>query len=197
MNFLLFPSSETTGYTSWKESTIPHEQLFPSYSQHKCCGCVSGCVPVAWAQVFAYFDRLAHSNNHWKKKCRNCQNLWQCDDGSPKCRAPSTLTTAAKKYVENLRTKLKTRCKNDQGSTSWNNYVRVASWFRGRLGNRGSIGKYPKVRVSRSIERSRRTTIAGYKRWYLQNAIDAVKSGNPAVVSIKVSKQIPISITSL
>lgn len=34
---------------------------FPDYNQHRCCGdCWSGCSPVAWAQVFGYYDRLAH-----------------------------------------------------------------------------------------------------------------------------------------
>ena len=44
---------------SFTTGSIPAEYDFPDYKQHNCCGCVSGCSPVAWAQVFGYFDRRA------------------------------------------------------------------------------------------------------------------------------------------
>ena len=41
------------GAISWRSN------FFPDYDQHKCCGdCWSGCSPVAWAQVFGYYDSL-------------------------------------------------------------------------------------------------------------------------------------------
>ena len=44
-------------WSSWIYSSVPQEWRFPDYNQHTCCGCWSGCGPVAWAQIFGYYDR--------------------------------------------------------------------------------------------------------------------------------------------
>lgn len=44
-------------WSPWYYYSIPKEWLLPNYNQHSCCGCYSGCGPVAWAQIFAYYDR--------------------------------------------------------------------------------------------------------------------------------------------
>ena len=44
-------------WSSWFYSSVPEEWRFPDYNQHTCCGCWSGCGPVAWAQIFGYYDR--------------------------------------------------------------------------------------------------------------------------------------------
>ena len=44
-------------WSSWFYSSVPQEWRFPDYNQHTCCGCWSGCGPVAWAQIFGYYDR--------------------------------------------------------------------------------------------------------------------------------------------
>ena len=44
-------------WSAWSYWSIDHPLLFPNYTQHQCCGCYSGCGPVAWAQIFAYYDR--------------------------------------------------------------------------------------------------------------------------------------------
>ena len=42
----------------------------PDYNQHKCCGgCWSGCSPVAWAQVFGYYDRRASTSGSIFSPC--------------------------------------------------------------------------------------------------------------------------------
>jgi len=50
-------TSRTKRWSSWSYWSIHHPHLFPNYNQHRCCGCYSGCGPVAWAQIFAYYDR--------------------------------------------------------------------------------------------------------------------------------------------
>lgn len=50
-------TSRTKRWSSWSYWSIYSPHLFPNYNQHRCCGCYSGCGPVAWAQIFAYYDR--------------------------------------------------------------------------------------------------------------------------------------------
>ena len=119
-----------SSWNSWTESRIPFENLMPDYDQHKCCGgCWSGCTPVAWAQIFAYYDRVAHtygfrySVNHWKGII-----------------APGYLNYQVKKYVEALRTPLGTFCDNGGGATYQPRSTKLSSWFNQRQGS-GSIMK--------------------------------------------------------
>ena len=52
-------------WSGFREHSIPYESLMPDYDQHQCCGgCASGCTPVAWAQIFAYYDRVAHRHGY-------------------------------------------------------------------------------------------------------------------------------------
>ena len=45
------------GWSPWSYWSIHLPHLFRNYNQHLCCGCYSGCGAVAWAQIFAYYDR--------------------------------------------------------------------------------------------------------------------------------------------
>ena len=56
-------TSRTKRWSSWSYWSIYHPHLFPNYNQHRCCGCYSGCGPVAWAQIFAYYDRYEPCRN--------------------------------------------------------------------------------------------------------------------------------------
>ena len=123
-----------SGWSGFTEYKIPYEDLMPDYDQHKCCGgCWSGCVPVAWAQVFAYYDRVAHthrfrySTSHWRGGCGAY--------GDPSKKAPGSLNTQVEDYVEALRDPLRTRCRNGGGSTYNSDTNKVDGWFRQRQGS--------------------------------------------------------------
>ena len=97
----------------------------PDYDQHQCCGenkkCFSGCTAVAWAMIFAYYDRVAHS----KRPLGYNRNIFRCKDGitgSPSCVAPGTLTRPKlthniKKFVEAIRREMLTYCRGLMGTT--------------------------------------------------------------------------------
>lgn len=123
-----------SSWSGFREYSIPYEYLMPDYDQHQCCGgCQSGCSPVAWAQIFAYYDRVAHtygyrySTSHWRGKYGN--------SGYASYKAPGYLNWQAKKYVESLRVPLGTYCRGEIGSTPVKNYVNVDEWFRQRQGS--------------------------------------------------------------
>ena len=122
--------------SSWSgfiEHTIPYENLMPDYNQHICCGgCYSGCVPVAWAQVFAYYDRVAHTYG-FRYSIRNWSGT-NGKSGDPLLKAPSYLNYNVKKYVEALRGPLGTRCVGMGGSTKNSATANVDQWFRQRQG---------------------------------------------------------------
>ena len=50
-------TSRTKRWSPYSYWNIHSPHLFRNYNQHSCCGCYSGCGPVAWAQIFAYYDR--------------------------------------------------------------------------------------------------------------------------------------------
>ena len=54
-------TSRTKRWSPWSYWSIHQPHLFPNYNQHRCCGCYSGCGPVAWAQIFAYYDRYTRN----------------------------------------------------------------------------------------------------------------------------------------
>ena len=106
----------------------------PDYDQHKCCGdCWSGCSPVAWAQVFGYYDRRASSSS----------SIF-----SPKIYgtryeiAPKTLTNKVKYFVEDIRRQVKTFCRNGQGSTYARKMRRIKPWFKDRQGKKARVRSY-------------------------------------------------------
>ena len=91
--------NKRSSWTGFTEYSIPYENLMPDYNQHRCCGgCYSGCTPVAWAQIFAYYDRVAHTNGY-----RYSKSLWSGKygaSGSSSYKAPGYFNWQAKKYVE-------------------------------------------------------------------------------------------------
>lgn len=106
----------------------------PDYDQHKCCGdCWSGCSPVAWAQVFGYYDRRASSSS----------SIF-----SPKIyghsyeKAPKTLTNKVKYFVEDIRRQVKTFCRNGKGSTYARKMRRIKPWFKDRQGKKARVRSY-------------------------------------------------------
>ena len=123
-----------SSWSGFTEYSIPYESLMPNYNQHMCCGgCKSGCVPVAWAQVFAYYDKVAHRHGF-----RYSTRHWSGADGisgSSYEVAPSHLNENVKKYVEALRVPLRTYCDDGSGATDNSNTKNVNDWFRQRQGS--------------------------------------------------------------
>ena len=122
-----------SAWSGFAEHSIPYEQLMPNYNQHQCCGCYSGCTPVAWVQVqFAYYERVAHEHSY-----RYTTSHWRGsngDKGSPSVIAPGTMNGRVEKYVEALRVPLRTYCSSTGGATKVSNHDKVEGWFRQRQG---------------------------------------------------------------
>ena len=181
--------SHTGFYTSlWKEWKIPREELFPDYNQHDCCGCVSGCTPVAWAQIFAYYDRLAHSSmdyGHNKGLFRCGGSRW----GSSYCKAPKRLDRSVRTFVEDIRKELKTKCSDGQGSTRWRNIGRVLRWYKERQGKSARVENFPSRIGKRSSSTDGTITVWGKASGIRDKAIVSLKGypAYPAQVSIKVA----------
>lgn len=116
-------------WSPWSLWSISQENLFPDYNQHKCCGCASGCGPVAWAQILAYYDRLAN----YSPSSGYSKNFWKCSDGSAdNCVAPKTMNTNVKRYIESIRSKLGTFCLLGGGATTPRKMKKISNWYRAR-----------------------------------------------------------------
>ena len=115
--------------------SINSEHDFPDYDQHDCCGCKSGCSPVAWAQVFGYYDRLARYTFF-------SPTLY----GDKYIVAPLYLTYGVKRFVEEIREEVETYCKNGQGMTKHSKMHYIATWFRARQGSRSRVASYVESR---------------------------------------------------
>ena len=119
---------------------------FPDYDQHRCCGdCWSGCSPVAWAQVFGYYDRLAHSFSSSKF------SSWIFEDRYTM--APLKMTYAVRAFVEDIRSQVQTHCTSEgEGATYTTKEHLIAPWFRARQA---------RARVVSYLDRRIKTSVAG------------------------------------
>ena len=134
----------SSGGGSTSKGSIPqHEYDFPDYNQHMCCGgCHSGCGPVAWAQVFGYYDRLAsrYSGSIFSPTIY----------GDSKTVAPMGMTSGVKRFVEDIRSRVQTFCSNKQGSTYTSDMHLIAPWFQVRQGSKARVVSYLENRKKRS-----------------------------------------------
>ena len=127
--------NKRSSWSGFTEYQIPYENLMPDYHQHRCCGnCYSGSAPVAWAQIFAYYDRVAHAH----RDSRYTTSHWSGVNGvfGKPSEAPRKFNNKVKKYVEALRGPLRTLC---SGSTDSKNNDKMDTWFRQRQGSGGVI----------------------------------------------------------
>lgn len=140
----------------------------PDYNQHICCGnCYSGCSPVAWAQVFGYYDRRARS-----PLSIFSPRLY----GDSSKVAPKKMTDEVKPFVEDIRKQVKTICRNGAGSTYTYKMKLIARWFRARQGRKARVASYLRGWwYSTSKIRSK-------GKWWLD-------IGYPVVFGIKVDKK--------
>ena len=126
---------EYKGYSAWSTRSIPDENYFPSYWQHKIKkGCSVGCGPVAWAMVFGYLDRRAHYKTSTYGS--GSRGLYRCGSdgtsGSTGCVAPaySSSDSRLKKYIEYMAQRLGTWCIFKNGATPGYKMARVSGFFK-------------------------------------------------------------------
>ena len=87
--------------------------------------CDVGSGPVAWAQIFGYFDRRSHANA--RKYGAASQKIYRCGnygtDGLPKCVAPAGGSTfRIRGYTNAIAKAMKSECANNDksiGDISW------------------------------------------------------------------------------
>ena len=150
---------------------------FPDYNQHRCCGdCWSGCSPVAWAQVFGYYDRLAHrfyssySSSLFKDRY---------------IMAPLKMTYAVRRFVEDIRLQVETYCTSTgEGSTYTKKMHLIAPWFRARQGYRARVVSYLERRKKRSVDGAR--VEKGSRSWIQSKGVEWLKKDYPVVFGFPV-----------
>ncbi|XP_020617628.1 uncharacterized protein LOC110055547 [Orbicella faveolata] len=167
-------TSRTKRWSSWSYWSIHHPHLFPNYNQHRCCGCYSGCGPVAWAQIFAYYDRLAHISSSYGYN----QKLYQGYHGVSGSASWQPPWYTPRYYVEDIRAKVDTFCLFGGGATThWDmTDSKLRNWYLTRqYPQGGSLSSYT----------SWWSTLPGiYRSWIRNSAINAVKNRYPAIVGI-------------
>ncbi|CAB4020680.1 Hypothetical predicted protein [Paramuricea clavata] len=170
-----------SAWSGFTEHSIPYEYLMPDYNQHKMStGCYSGCTPVGWAQIFAYYDRVAHrygyrySTSHWRGKSGV--------SGYSSYEAPGSLNSEVERYVEALGVPLRTNC----GSTTMRNTDNVDAWFRARQGSGKVIwisrSNIIKQQVSLYVIRNKYPVLNSIY-WYGSSGDQKTKSGHDVVVT--------------
>lgn len=155
--------------------SIPAEYNFPDYDQHDCCGCKSGCSPVAWAQVFGYFDRRARFVPDFFSP-----TIY----GDKYTVAPLYLTYDVKRFVEDIRDEVETFCSNGEGATQRSKMHYIAPWFRARQGSRSRVATYVEKRKKRSTKSSGGFIQRGGSSWIASKAVYYLKYGYPVILSI-------------
>ena len=170
------------------KGSVCSEADFPDYNQHICCGgCYSGCSPVAWAQVFGYYDRRAASPNSIFSS-----RIY----GDSHTKAPLTLTDNVKLFVESIRSSVRTFCTDDgSGATETSKMHLIAPWFRQRQGSKARVVGYLESRKRRSAGgsiagRGSRSWIESKGVWWLDIGYPVVfgfltesKAGHSAVAT--------------
>lgn len=127
---------ETTAYTYY---SIDQEHLMPDYNQFKYGKCEVGCGPVAWAQVFGYYDRRGHAGTGSSSSTA----LYRCGTdgttGSNSCQAPAALDSRTRGYIGKLNDILGTFCLAGQGATLQRRMDNVEGFYRERQGSSGDV----------------------------------------------------------
>ena len=156
---------------------IPNEDEFPDYNQHDCCGCVSGCSPVAWAQIFRYYDSLG--SDRYKNPILS-GNIYR----DKTTELPKKMTYRVEQFVESIRRTLGTFCENGEGVTYGNIHHRIQSWFQARQGSKARASSYLESRKRRGfVER-------GDRSWIQRKAAQIyMKIGYPVVMSFYVESK--------
>ena len=156
--------------------SIPYEHELPDYNQHKCCGCVSGCSPVAWAQVFAYYDRLGS----YRYTTKFSGNIYR----DRRTELPRYMTYSVRRFVEEIRSEIQTHCDDGAGATYTDRQHLIESWFKARQGSRATVVSYLESRKRRgTIKRVQQSGIESKAAGYIHR-------GYPVIISYYASKKI-------
>ena len=155
--------------------SIPAEHDFPDYDQHDCCGCKSGCSPVAWAQVFGYFDRRARYIPDFFSP-----TLY----GDKYIVAPLNLTDDVKRFVEDIREEVETFCKNGDGATKHSKMHYISTWFRARQGSRSQVASYVESRKEGRAPQNGAYLERGNSSWIESKAVYYLKFNYPVILEI-------------
>ena len=157
--------------------SIPNESLMPDYDQHICCGgCYSGCTPVAWAQVFAYYDRMAHLSGSYGYS----KSIYQGPNGEAHYVAPGSLNDDVKQFIVRLRTPLKTYCDGTGGATESDNSLNLSPWFKKRQPN----GKVVRLSSTNAVTKYVKQNYPVVNNiWWVGGGDKKDKSGHSVVVT--------------
>lgn len=154
-----------------EDSAVCSEGNFPDYNQHICCGgCYSGCGPVAWTQVFGYYDRRAASPN---------SIFSSTIYGDSRTKAPLSLTNDVRSFVESIRSWVRTYCDDDQGATKTSKMHLIAPWFRARQGSKARVVSYLQSRKRRSTGGA--IAGRGSRSWIESKGVRWLDSGYPVI----------------
>lgn len=155
--------------------SISSKSDFPDYNQHYCCGCKSGCSPVAWAQVFAYFERRAYYIPDFFSP-----TLY----GDSSKVAPLSMTSGVERFVEDIRSQIKTFCSNGEGNTYHSKMHLISSWFRARQGSTSRVATFLNGRKRRSSS-SGAVVQRGGRSWIESKGAYYIGYGYPVIFSIE------------
>ncbi|XP_025106106.1 uncharacterized protein LOC112571364 [Pomacea canaliculata] len=115
--------------------------MMPDYNQFSIGSCAVGCGPVAWAQVFGYFDRRGHE----PRGNMGSRQLYRCGSdgttGNDTCEAPPKMAgdIRIQNYIKKMAQILGTFCLFDQGATWQSSMDKVANFFKERQGSDANI----------------------------------------------------------
>ncbi|KAK7507221.1 hypothetical protein BaRGS_00001156 [Batillaria attramentaria] len=150
--FALEPSHRAKRQSAYTYYSIDDRTLMPDYDQFKSGKCQVGCGPVAWAQIFGYYDRRAHAG----RGSASSQALYRCGTdgttGSNSCQAPRYNDDRMKNYIAKLKDNLRTFCLFGSGATLQKRMDDVEGFYKARQGSSGDIVlKYNKFFVTRLV----------------------------------------------
>ena len=155
-------------WSSWSESYAVNWDAQRLYAQWSCCGCVTGCGPVAWGMLFGWADhQAAAGNSYWRTRW----GIYRANGGTGSdADAPRTQDSGVRNMILELRDDVNTFCAFGSGAT--------CPW------DMGGASDYLSNRTGARL--SSRYNAVGYCETGLRNcARDEIQShSTPAVIGI-------------
>ncbi|KAK7111947.1 hypothetical protein V1264_011485 [Littorina saxatilis] len=176
--FAVEPSHRTKRQSAYSDYSIDEEYCMPDYSQFPYNGCQVGCGPLAWAQIFGYYDMRAHAG----LGDADGAALFRCGEdgttGNDSCEAPLRNTGRMSNYISKLNDILETFCLGDVGATWQGNMERVEGFFRQRQGSSADI-------TVKANSFSLFRLVMAYRDSIRNDALSFIRQKWPVVVGIK------------